>query len=142
MSTNLYDTDFYAWTQRQSELIRTGKVSEIDFEHLAEEIEDMGRSQKRALESRLEVLLLHLLKWKYQPDYRGKSWVLTIREQRLRIADLLEENPSLSGQFERSIEKAYPLAVLWAERETGLEVFPERCPFAVMQILDRQFLPE
>jgi hypothetical protein len=90
-----YEKDFYAWTQEQANLIRQGKFNEIDTLHIIDEIESMGRSEKRALKSRLAVLLMHLLKWQYQPTFRGVSWTITIRNQRWEIAELLEDNPSL-----------------------------------------------
>ncbi len=142
MPTNLYTTDFYAWTQQQVALLKSGKYANIDFEHLAEEVEDMGKSEKRTLESRLEVLLMHLLKWQYQPAYRGKSWRLTIKEQRIRLAEHLQDNPSLKSVLEDSINKAYKLAVIGAERETDLEVFPETCPYRIEQIFDSNYFPE
>lgn len=142
MSTNLYHTDFYAWTQEQSALIRAGKLADIDLEHLAEEIEDMGKSEKRALESRLEVLLMHLLKWQFQPAYRGKSWKITIKEQRIRLLEHLQENPSLTSTLEQGVDKAYKLAVLGAERETGLESFPASCPYSIEQLFDSEFFPD
>jgi hypothetical protein len=142
MQTNLYATDFFAWTQQQAALIKAGKCSKLDLEHLLEEIEDMGKREKRTLESRLEVLLLHLLKWQYQPAYRGKSWHLTIKEQRIRLSEHLQDNPSLSGMLKSCMGKAYRLAVLGAERETGLESFPETCPYALEQVFDAEFYPD
>lgn len=142
MATNLYESDFYAWTQRQSALLRTGQLADIDLEHLAEEIEDMGKSEKRTLESRLEILLMHLLKWQFQPAYRGKSWRLTIKEQRIRLHEHLAENPSLKSHLAAGIDKAYRLAVLGAEKETGREDFPAVCPYGVEQILDEEFFPD
>lgn len=142
MNTNLYDSDFYAWTQRQSELLRAGKLEDVDLEHLADEIEDMGRSEKSTLESRLEVLLMHLLKWQFQPAYRGKSWKLTIKEQRIRLLEHLTENPSLKSHLTTGSDKAYRLAVLGAEKETGREDFPETCPYTLEQIFDEAFFPE
>lgn len=142
MSINLYSTDFFAWTQQQAALLKAGKWSELDLEHLAEEVEDMGKSEKRTLESRLEVLLLHLLKWQYQPAFRGRSWRLTIKEQRIRLAEHLQENPSLKGTLEQCLNKAYRLAIIGAERETGLEGFPEACPYPVEKVMDAEFLPD
>lgn len=142
MSANLYSEDFYAWTQQQAALIKAGRWLEVDLEHLAEEIEDMGKSEKRALESRLEVLLMHLLKWHYQPAFRGKSWRLTIKEQRIRLLEHLNENPSLKAKLDGILPNAYRLAVIGAERETGLEGFPEDCPYAIAQILSAEFFPD
>ena len=136
-----YQADFYAWTQQQAELLRNKKIEQIDWCNLAEEIEDMGRSEKRQLESRLEVLIMHLLKWQFQPNLRSRSWQLTIKEQRLRIEKLLVENPSLKSKLTDTREKIYPLAVISAEKETGLSSFPETCPYDLTEILAPEFLP-
>ncbi|MBF0551328.1 MAG: DUF29 domain-containing protein, partial [Deltaproteobacteria bacterium] len=95
MNPESYDRDFYAWTMNNAELIRQGRFSEIDIEHLAEELEGMGRSEKRALISRLAVLLAHLLKWTFHPGLRCTSWKYTIKEQRRRVLALLKDSPSL-----------------------------------------------
>ena len=137
-----YQADFYAWTQQQAKLLRNKKIEHIDWCNLAEEIEDMGRCEKRQLESRLEVLIMHLLKWQFQPNLRSRSWQLTIKEQRLRIEKLLAENPSLKSKLTKNIEKVYPLAVISAEKETGLSLFPETCPYDLAEILAPEFLPE
>lgn len=142
MSANLHATDFFAWTQQQAALIKAGRWLEIDTEHLAEEIEDMGKSERRTLESRLEVLLMHLLKWQYQPGYRGRSWRLTIKEQRIRLIEHLQDNPSLKGKLDQILISAYRLAVIGAERETGLDGFPDTCPYSMAQILDSEYLPD
>ena len=137
-----YQADFYAWTQQQAELLRDQKIEQIDWCNLAEEIEDMGRSEKRQLESRLEVLIMHLLKWQFQPNLRSRSWQLTIEEQRLRIEKLLAENPSLKSKLAVIPEKIYPLAVISAEKESGLSLFPEICPYDLTEILAPEFLPD
>lgn len=137
-----YETDFYAWSQYQAKLLRTQKFEQLDWNHLAEEIEDMGRSEKRQLESRLEVLIMQLLKWQFQPNLRSRSWQLTLKEQRLRLEKLLQDNPSLKSSLEEVMEKIYPLAVVSAERETGLSSFPETCPYSLTQLLSLDFLPE
>lgn len=137
-----YQADFYAWTQQQAELLRNQKIEQIDWCNLAEEIEDMGRSEKRQLESRLEVLIMHLLKWQFQPNLRSRSWQLTIKEQRLRIEKLLAENPSLKSKLTETQEKVYPYSVISAEKETGLSSFPEACPYDLAEILTPNFLPE
>ena len=93
VAKDLYDRDFFEWTQCNAALLRAGQLDQADIEHIAEEIEDMGKSQRRALESRLEVLLAHLLKWRFQPDYRGPSWEATIELQRHKLAKLLKEMP-------------------------------------------------
>src|SRR5258708_26158079 len=102
-----YDEDFYAWTQEQARLLRTGQFSQIDVENVAEELESMGRSDKRELDSRLEGLLMHLLKWQIQPNFRSPSWQRTIREQRRRIEKLFRESPSLRPQFPHLMPDAY-----------------------------------
>ena len=142
MNSTTPEQDFYAWTQKQAQLLRTGKLDEIDWQNIAEEIEDMGRSEKRQLESRLEILIMHLLKWQFQPNLRSRSWQLTIKEQRLRLEKLLQENPSLQGNLMEVIAKVYPLASLSAERETGLSLLPEVCPYHVTEILLDDFLPK
>ena len=142
MLKSLYDTDFYAWTQQQAKLLRDKQLSELDVIHLAEELEDMGRSEKRELASRLEVLLLHLLKWQFQPGFRSRGWQLTIKEQRLRLKQHLVENPSLKALLPEYLDSAYQLAVIGAEKDTGLDVFPNKCPYLAEEIFDPAFLPE
>ncbi len=139
---NSYENDFYAWTQDQSRLLRTGQLQKIDIQNLAEEIDDMGRAEKRELESRLEVLLMHLLKWQYQPSKRSRSWQLTIKEQRLRLQRHLKQNPSLKAALPEVFADVYQLAVVSAEQETGLDIFPEVCPYENAQIFDNAFLPD
>jgi len=140
MNLTTHDDDFYAWTQEQAQLLRTGKFNQIDFHYIAEEIEDMGRSEKRELESRLELLLMHLLKWQFQPNLRSRSWQLIIKEQRLRLEKLLAENPSLKSFLADSLEKIYQLAIISAERETGLSSFPQICPYSMTDIFISEFL--
>ena len=98
-SKSLYDSDFYQWSQQQCHFLKSGQWNELDIANLAEEIEDIGKSLKQELESRLKVLLVHLLKWKYQPDWRGNSWLYSIKEQREQIEDYLEQNPRLQHTF-------------------------------------------
>ncbi|BAZ49096.1 hypothetical protein NIES4103_17070 [Nostoc sp. NIES-4103] len=141
MNSATHDNDFYAWTQEQAHLLRTEQLHQIDWQNIAEEIEDMGRYEKRQLESRLEVLIMHLLKWQFQPNLRSRSWQLTIKEQRLRLEKLLQENPSLQSNLSEVIEKVYPLATLSAERETGLSSFPETCPYILTEIFSPEFIP-
>jgi hypothetical protein len=139
---NTHDLDFYTWTQEQARYLRTKQINLIDWENVAEEIEDMGRSEKRQLESRLEVLIMHLLKWQYQPNLRSRSWSLTLKEQRLRIEKLLQENPSLRPKLDEAIDRVYPLAAIAAEREAGLSVFPPSCPYTLEEILSSNFAPD
>ena len=142
MNLTSHDHDFYAWTQEQAQLLRNGQFNQIDFPNIAEEIEDMGRSEKRELESRVELLLMHLLKWQFQSNLRSRSWQLTIKEQRLRLEKLLAENPSLKSFLADSLEKIYQLAMISAERETGLSSFPESCPYSLTEIFTSEFLPD
>ena len=144
MSNTLYERDFYAWAYQQAALLRAGQLSDADIENIAEEIESMGRSEKRELVSRLTVLLTHLLKWQYQPERRGKSWLRTIQQQRFRIADHLSENPSLKSQLVFSIRTAFRDARIEAERETDIDqdIFPLECPYTFDQMMDEGFWPD
>ncbi|HED1713394.1 TPA: DUF29 domain-containing protein [Klebsiella variicola subsp. variicola] len=139
-----YDTDYYGWTQEQAELLRNGRLSELDTQNLLEEIEAMGRSERRELESRLEKLFMHLLKWQYQSDRQTRSWKLTIEEQRRKAVRVLTENPSLKHRIPEIIADAYGDAVISAERETNIRrtVFPATCPWSFEQALDDTFWPE
>ena len=142
--SRLYDHDFYAWANEQAALLRAGKLAAADIEHIAEEIESMGRSEKRELVNRLVVLLLHLLKWQFQPALRGNSWRLSVEEQRYRLADHLDDNPSLKTRLDQAIHDAYRLTLIQAEKETGLsrQSFPAACPYSFEQIMDENFWPE
>jgi hypothetical protein len=144
MSAQTYREDFYGWALQNAELLRQGRLGEIDSERIAEELEDMGASKERELENRLGVLLAHLLKWVYQPERRGNSWRLTIEEQRRRLERLLRKNPSLKSRLAENFIDAYGDARLIASRETGLpkDKFPEACPFSLEQTLDDGYWPE
>ncbi|CAO3429761.1 DUF29 domain-containing protein [Azospirillum doebereinerae] len=144
MDSTLYDRDFYAWANEQAALLRAGKLDAADIAHIAEEIESMGKTEKRELVNRLVVLILHLLKWRFQPALRGKSWRLSVEEQRYRIVDHLKDNPSLKATLESAIENAYRLALIDAERETGLSrhSFPAECPWSFAQMADEDFWPD
>lgn len=139
-----YESDFYGWTLEQANLLRSGRLDEVDLEHLIEEIESMGRGEKRELEHRLMVLLQHLLKWQFQPSHQGRSWRLTIQEQRREIPDVLEDNPSLKSTLADVMAKAYAKARKAASQETDTPVkaFPEQCPWTFEQALSEDFLPE
>jgi hypothetical protein len=142
--SSLYDQDFNAWTEQQAGLLRAGRWAELDVQHLVEEIESMGRSERRELVNRLVILMLHLLKWRYQPALRGNSWRLSIKEQRIRLASHLDDNPSLQAYLDAAIARAYQLAVIEAEKQSGLPAatFPERCPFSFGEMADEQFWPD
>lgn len=140
---NNYDSDFYGWTQEQAALLKAGRLSELDIDNLLEEVETMGRSERRELDSRLTVLLLHLLKWQYQPIRRGRSWQLSIEGQRINFSETLYENPSLKPQLDTILKKAYAKSVIKASQETALDklTFPISCPWTLSQILDDKFYP-
>ena len=139
-----YEQDFYAWTAEQARLLRSGELGAIDAANIAEEIESMGRSDRRELRSRLVVLLTHLLKWRHQPDARSTSWSGTIREQRRQIELVLDDSPSLRPEVAQALAHAYADARDNAAEETGLPEaeFPVECPFTLDDLLSRAFLPE
>jgi len=138
----LYDQDFYEWTQQTAELLREGKLAELDLEHLAEEIGDMGNRDRRGVYNRLRVLLMHLIKWQIQPERRSRSWSATILEQRQRLNWILKNSPSLRRYAGEQLEEIYHLSALAALKATGLIItLPEQCPFTLDQILDDDFLP-
>jgi len=141
--TALYESDFYSWALQNAELIKLGRFEELDTEHLVEEIENMGASEKRALESRLIELMQHLLKWQHQAERRGASWQVSIQKQRVGIEAILEDNPSLKHQLEGRIAKCYRHAKRYAAIETGLPltVFPENCPYSLEELADFEFMP-
>ncbi|MDM8548271.1 DUF29 domain-containing protein [Candidatus Venteria ishoeyi] len=143
MSQTSYDEDLYTWSLEQAKLLRAGQFEQIDLEHIIEEIEDMSKSEKRALQSFLETLLMHLLKWQYQPAFQGRSWKFTIIEQRKRIESHLQENPGLKSKLPELIEKAYGYAITGAIRETGLDIdiFPAQCPWPYTQFTNPDFWP-
>ena len=140
----LYDSDFYAWTERQAELLRAEEFEAVDWDNLIEEIMAMGAAQRRELTSRLQVLIMHLLQWQYQPALRSKSWGYTIRNQRNELAYLLAESPSLHALVDERVAMAYPRAVKDVLEETGFlrSPFPATCPYSAEQILDEAFWPE
>jgi hypothetical protein len=142
--SSLYEQDFYAWANEQANLLRTGQVSAADIEHIAEEIESMGKTEKRELANRLAVLLLHLLKWQFQPVRRGDFWEATVRVQRRDLTVLLKDNPSLKGKVAESVEQAYGNAVIQTAAETGFPemTFPAECPWSFDQIMDAAFWPD
>jgi hypothetical protein len=139
-----YDRDFNLWITTTAELLRTGRLAELDVINLLEEVETMGRSEKSALKSNLVVVLLHLVKWKYQPHRRSTSWELSIAEHRRRLIDIFDNSPSLRRYFEESFEQCYQDAKKQARIETQLAIatFPDNSPFTPSQCLDENFLPE
>jgi hypothetical protein len=140
----IYEQDFNIWLEKTANLLKEGKFEELDLENLIEEIEDMGKNNKRELESRLIVLVMHLLKWKYQPQKKSKSWLKTINEQRIQLKILLKYNPSLKPFITTIIDECYQDARKNASKETNLSLmtFPVDNPLSIEQILDRDFFPE
>jgi hypothetical protein len=141
---SLHDSDFYAWSLEQAALLRAGRIGEADLMAIAEEIESMGKTEKRELVSRLTVLLLHLLKWQRQPAGRDYSWRLSIADARDEIADLLDDNPSLKSVIGEVTASAYRYARRKAAIETDLreEEFPAQSPWSFVQATDAGFWPE
>lgn len=139
----LYQRDFHAWLENQAAKLRARSHNDIDWENLAEEIESVGRSQKRELRSRLERLVQHLLKWQFQPGRRSESWRITIGEQRTFIEGLLKDSPSLKRFPAEIFADAYESGKQEAIDETGMlpSAFPGEPPFSLEQALDRRFLP-
>jgi len=138
-TTTLYDQDFYAWTQQQVDLLKAGQWKQVDIENLIEEIESLGKQQRQELRNRLGVLLGHLLKWRFQPEGRSKSWFYTIREQRQEIQRHLKENPSLKPYLPEAIEIGYDKGLNLVGKETSLDPdkLPTTCPFSEAEIFDQ-----
>jgi hypothetical protein len=141
MRSNLYETDFYAWTLEQSKLLNEGDFKHLDITNLVEEIESLGKQQRQELRNRLGILIGHLLKWDYQPEKRSKSWRVTIREQRREISQLLKENPSLKPYLAEAIAHAQESGIDLVVRETPLdyEDLPENCPYTLEQLFNPSF---
>ena len=138
-----YDHDFFGWLNVNAQLMRNHQFDQVDVEHIAEELEAMAKSEKRELLNRLAVLLMHLLKWQYQAPKRTCSRRNTILTQRMDIADLLEDSPSLQPLVAGRIQAAYEKAKLKAENETGIDrrTFPSQCPYTLEQSLSPEFFP-
>lgn len=138
-----YDRDYFAWLNEQADRLAAGRFSALDLKNLIEELRDLGRGEKREIQSRLGVLLLHLLKWGRQPENRSGSWRATIIEQRARILKRLQESPSLRNYPREILDEEYQLARAGAAAESNLNenAFPEQCPYTVDQVLDPDFLP-
>lgn len=136
MNTVNYETDFHLWTQQQADLLRQREFNALDTVHLIDELDDMGASNRRALGSYLELVLLHLLKWQFQPGKRTTLWIESIDKGRNAIERLLEESPSLTPQLSTKVTAEYRRARRGAAKETNLPLttFPEQCPFTVEQI--------
>ena len=139
-----YERDFYAWANEQAALLRTGRLSEADIDHIAEEIETMGKRERRELANRLAILLLHLLKWQFQPRRQGNSWRLSTANNRDRLSSHLDDNPSLRASLPATISEAYRYARRDAARQSKLDeaVFPPVCPWSFEQMTDHDFWPD
>ncbi len=140
-----YDEDFVLWLDFQAELLRRGRVHELDLENLAEEVESIGRSDKREVQNHLTLLLVHLLKYRCQPGKRSRSWLSTMSEQRRQLELSFRDSPSLLKSYAPQVfEDTYQYARRRASSETGLnvEAFPETSPYTLAQVLDEDFLPE
>ena len=140
---SLYDSDFHAWTQAQAKALAERRAADVDWANVAEEIETLGRSDRRSIASHLEILIAHLLKWRHQRELRGRSWQVTIGNQRAEIAKLIGESPSLRAYPAEVFDTVYPRGLRQAEREAVLYggVFPPSPPFTVEQTLDDDFWP-
>jgi predicted DNA-binding ribbon-helix-helix protein len=142
-TTSLYEQDFYLWLQTNINLLKEGNFAEIDLENLLEELESMGRSDQNALKSNLRIILMHLLKYKYQSKKQTNSWLYTIREHRIRLEDTFKTSPSLYRFFEDIFNESYQDARELAAAETGLsiQIFPLESPFTTEEVLNPDFLP-
>ena len=138
-----YEQDYLLWLTETAQRLRSGQLSQIDIANLAEELEDMGRSEKRSVESNLEVLLRHLLKYQYQPQRRSNSWLFTILEHRDRIEKAFRDSPSLQPYYISIFADSYAQARKKAAVETGIpiETFPAQSPFTPEDTLNPDFLP-
>ncbi|NEO96038.1 MAG: DUF29 domain-containing protein [Moorea sp. SIO3G5] len=139
-----YTKDFNSWTQQTAQLLREGRWQEIDLENLIEEVEDLGKSERRGITSQLIRLLLHLLKWQYQHQRRSDSWLDSISDARTQIELAIEDSPSLRSYPAQQLEQSYQRARRQAAQQTGMpvSVFPEACPYSLELTLDQDWLPE
>jgi hypothetical protein len=142
-TTTLYDTDFALWAEQTAQMLKDGRLSEIDLENLIEEVEDLSRRERDALYSNLKIVLLHLLKWEFQPHKQTNSWRASIVEHRQRIKRQIKKSPSLKSYPEEILSDCYTDARELASVETRLplDTFPAECPYAIAIILSPEFLP-
>jgi hypothetical protein len=138
-----YDTDLIAWANQTAQLLREQRWQEVDWEHLIEEVEDLGKSERSAIGSQMERIMLHLLKWEYQPQRRSDSWLDSINDGRSQIRRKIEDSPSLKNYPDRIIDKEYERACKEAAKQTGLDIaiFPATCPYPTDRVLG-DWLPE
>ena len=144
MTTNLYETDFNLWIEQTVKQLKNGQIQDLDIENLIEEVQSIGSNYKREIKSRLIVLIMHLLKYKYQPKKKTKSWISTIITQRNELELVLENSPSLTPFLKENISECYQKARKNAARETKLPLttFPLECPFTPEHIIDSDYFPD
>ena len=144
MNKTLYDQDYYLWLEHTTQLLKQGKFSGVDIPNLIDEIEGLAQNQKQALKSNLRVVLMHLLKYQYQPEKITNSWVNSINEHRDRIYDIFDDSPSLEQYIRDELSRVYGRARRRASRETQkpLDVFPTECPFTIKQVLNEDYFPQ
>ena len=142
-TTSLYDRDYVLWIETTIEQLRQQNFDQVDWENVLDEFESMSKRDRRSIKSNLVILLLHLLKWEFQPKMRSGSWTGSIIEHRQRLRDLLDDSPSLRNYVTEVISLAYSDAIVRAVNETGLEIamFPIDCPYDILNILNPSFLP-
>ena len=140
-----YETDVVAWANEQASLVRAGRFDLLDLKHIAEEIEDVGKSEQRELASRMSVLLMHLIKWQFQAQKRSVSWTLTVKEQRRLCVRRIQKTPSLAPLLTDAewIDDVWIDAKALAEKETGIDqgTLPEVCPWVMADVLTEAWLP-
>ena len=141
--TSLYDRDYALWLEMTIEQLRQQNFDQVDWENVLDEFESMSKRDRRSIKSNLVILLLHLLKWEFQPEIRSGSWTGSIIEHRQRLRDLLNDSPSLRNYLAEVLSLAYSDAIVRAVNETGLEIamFPIDCPYDIVNILNPSFLP-
>ncbi len=143
LTTSLYDRDYALWLEMTIEQLRLQNFDQVDWKNVLDEFESMSKRDRRSIKSNLVILLLHLLKWEFQPEMRSGSWKGSIREHRRRIQQILQDSPSLRSYIPEILSETYTEAVEQAIDETGLEivVFPIDCPYDILNILNPLFLP-
>lgn len=143
-SQTLYETDYLQWIETTIKKLQSQDYKNVDWENLIEEITDMGRSERRSLKSNFIVILVHLLKWQFQPEKRSGSWEGSIVEHRRRVQEALDDSPSLKPYLESIFAECYTQAVKQAKAETGLplESFPVMCPYELSEVIADEFLPQ
>ncbi|MGI9279753.1 MAG: DUF29 domain-containing protein [Endozoicomonas sp.] len=141
---NLYETDYYQWVKKQKELLLNRQFDQLDLENLIEEVDDMGKHEPRSLTSHLKQLLMHLLKWQYQPERQSRSWQDSIILHREDVQEILLDNPSLKPRVTELYSKAYQRAVVLTVKQTGLptQTFPRECPWTYEQVMKDGWLPK